>query len=139
MCSTLRLWASATVGTSIRSAVINIFTYFFPSKFFRFLAATLYQHADYPVEDFWRGVGHCIRRYQRDQPQLAERFEQHDLFADEFTLSCLNRLQLRNNQQMVDLSDPANSLSFVGTLHNPIAPYRRSLQLGEHGLRALAS
>ena len=30
---------------------------------------------------------------------------------DEFALSCLNRLQLRNNQQMVDLADPAGRSS----------------------------
>ena len=32
------------------------------------------------------------------------------MFADEFALSCLNRLQLRNNQQMVDLADPSAAL-----------------------------
>ena len=48
---------------------------------------------------------------------------QYDLFADEFALSCLNRLQLRNNQQMVDLQDPAGALQLVGTLRNPLAPY----------------
>ena len=45
------------------------------------------------------------------------------MFADEFALSCLNRLQLRNNRQMVDLADPAAALQLVGTLRNPIAPY----------------
>ncbi|ROS00240.1 siderophore synthetase component [Sinobacterium caligoides] len=115
--------------------VLAIFTDVFDC-FFRFMSATLYQHADYPVEDFWRGVGHCIRDYQHDNPQLAARFEQHDLFADEFALSCLNRLQLRNNQQMVDLTDPANSLCFAGTLNNPVAPYRPSLQLDSDHLRS---
>jgi hypothetical protein len=38
---------------------------------------------------------------------------------DLFTLSCLNRLQLRNNRQMVDLTDPSGALQFAGTLPNP--------------------
>ena len=42
---------------------------------------------------------------------------------DEFALSCLNRLQLRNNQQMVDLPDPAGALQLVGTLENPLARF----------------
>ena len=59
---------------------------------------------------------------QQATPQLAERFERYDMFAPEFALSCLNRLQLRNNRQMVDLADPAAALQLVGTLRNPIAP-----------------
>ncbi|MCG8388904.1 MAG: hypothetical protein MJA30_25350, partial [Cytophagales bacterium] len=51
--------------------------------------------------------------------------ERYDLFAPEFTLSCLNRLQLRNHKQMLDLADPVGSLQFAGTLKNPIAPYKR--------------
>ncbi len=39
----------------------------------------------------------------------------------QFSLSCLNRLQLRNNQQMVDLADPAGALQLAGNLKNPIA------------------
>ena len=38
-----------------------------------------------------------------------------------FALSCLNRLQLRDSRQMVDLQDPAGSLQLVGELENPIA------------------
>ena len=49
------------------------------------------------------------------------RSSSYDLFADEFALSCLNRLQLRNNQQMVDLADPAGALQLVGTLRQPAA------------------
>ncbi|WP_197085042.1 hypothetical protein [Saccharothrix sp. ST-888] len=40
-------------------------------------------------------------------------------------LSCLNRLQLRNNRQMVDLADPSGALQLVGTLRNPIARFAR--------------
>jgi siderophore synthetase component len=54
-------------------------------------------------------------------PELADKFKQYDMFAPEFALSCLNRLQLRNNKQMVDLADPAGALQLVGNLKNPIA------------------
>ncbi len=39
----------------------------------------------------------------------------------EFRHSCLNRLQLRNTLQMVDLTDQAQSLIYAGTLANPVA------------------
>lgn len=42
------------------------------------------------------------------------------LFAPRFKHSCLNRLQLRNTRQMVDLTDQAGSLQFAGTLANPL-------------------
>ena len=69
-------------------------------------------------------MAQCIIQYQQDQPELATRFTQYDLFSHDFAHSCLNRLQLNNNKQMVDLTDPANSLKFAGTLQNPIAKYR---------------
>lgn len=62
--------------------------------------------------------------YQAEFPGLADRYERHDLFADRFPLSCLNRLQLRDARQMVDLQDPAGSLQLVGELDNPLAPLR---------------
>jgi siderophore synthetase component len=92
--------------------------------FFRFLVQVLVEHCDYSDKQFWKLVAACIHDYQQDHPQLAEKFERYDMFAPEFTLSCLNRLQLRNNRQMVDLADPAGSLQFAGTLRNPVAPYR---------------
>ena len=45
----------------------------------------------------------------------------YDLLREEFAHSCLNRLQLRNTLQMVDLADQAESLIFAGTLPNPAA------------------
>ena len=39
--------------------------------------------------------------------------------------SCLNRLQLRNTLEMVDLADQAESLIYAGTLANPIAAPER--------------
>jgi siderophore synthetase component len=92
--------------------------------FFRFLSAILHTGKILDETVFWRTVAECVTDYQAAHPALAERFRRHDLFAPRFTLSCLNRLQLRNNQQMVDLTDPSAALQFVGTLPNPLAPHR---------------
>ena len=106
---------------------LSFFTDVF-DNFFRYLAHILHEHAQYSQQSFWQLVARCIIRYQQDQPGLAKRFEQHDLFSEDFAHSCLNRLQLNNNKQMVDLSDPANSLKFAGTLRNPIAKFRPAPQ-----------
>ncbi|HEX3813503.1 MAG TPA: IucA/IucC family siderophore biosynthesis protein [Mycobacteriales bacterium] len=90
--------------------------------FFRFLSAIL-DAEGLPEDEFWATVGACVLDYHKSAPQLADRFARYDLFADRFALSCLNRLQLRDNQQMVDLQDPAAALQFVGTLDNPIARF----------------
>ncbi|WP_069764172.1 IucA/IucC family siderophore biosynthesis protein [Streptomyces sp. LUP47B] len=100
--------------------LLSIFTDVFDC-FFRFLAANLAAEGILEEEDFWRAVAEVTRDYQRSVPELAEKFRQYDMFAPEFALSCLNRLQLRNNKQMVDLADPSGALQLVGTLNNPIA------------------
>jgi len=66
-------------------------------------------------------VAEVTREYQEQMPELADKFRQYDVFAPEFPLSCLNRLQLRDNRQMVDLTDPSGALQLVGSLRNPIA------------------
>jgi siderophore synthetase component len=99
--------------------VLCVFTDVFDS-FLRHLSAILVIEGVLDEETFWRTVAECVRAYTESVPHLAER---HDLFAPEFALSCLNRLQLRNNQQMIDLADPSAALQFVGTLANPLAPY----------------
>ncbi|OKK07729.1 IucA/IucC family protein [Streptomyces sp. CB03234] len=102
--------------------LLSVFTDVFDC-FFRFLGATLASGGVLDEDDFWRTVAECVRAYQESKPELADKFAQYDMFADEFTLSCLNRLQLRNNKQMVDLADPSSALQFVGTLPNPIARF----------------
>ncbi|MGW4820420.1 IucA/IucC family protein [Streptomyces sp. NPDC004227] len=89
--------------------------------FFRFLAAGLATEGILEEDDFWRTVAEAVREYQESVPELAWKFRQYDLFAPEFALSCLNRLQLRDNRQMVDLADPSGALQLVGTLRNPLA------------------
>ncbi|MEU1100679.1 IucA/IucC family siderophore biosynthesis protein [Streptomyces tibetensis] len=100
--------------------LLSIFTDVFDC-FFRFLAANLASEGILEEDDFWRTVAEVTREYQASAPELADKFRQYDMFAPEFALSCLNRLQLRNNEQMVDLSDPSGALQLVGTLRNPIA------------------
>lgn len=103
--------------------ILSIFTDVFDC-FFRFLAGQLDASGRLAEEEFWKIVAECVLSYQKSRPELATRFAEDDLFAEEFALSCLNRLQLRDNHHMVDLQDPAGALQIVGTLANPIAPYR---------------
>ncbi|WP_055490129.1 IucA/IucC family siderophore biosynthesis protein [Streptomyces sp. TP-A0356] len=100
--------------------LLSIFTDVFDC-FFRFVAANLASEGVLEEEDFWRTVAEIVHEYQDANPELAERFRQYDLFAPEFALSCLNRLQLRDNRQMVDLADPSGALQLAGNLKNPIA------------------
>ncbi|KOV51825.1 IucA/IucC family protein [Streptomyces sp. AS58] len=100
--------------------LLSLFTDVFDC-FFRFLAANLATEGVLTEDDFWGTVAQVTREYQASAPQLADKFRQYDMFAPEFALSCLNRLQLRNNRQMVDLSDPAGALQLIGTLKNPLA------------------
>jgi siderophore synthetase component len=103
--------------------ILSIFTDVFDC-FFRFLAAELAASGTLTEDEFWATVAEYVLDYQRSRPELAERFAADDLFADEFALSCLNRLQLRDNQYMIDLEDPAGALQLVGTLKNPLARYK---------------
>ncbi|MFF5012364.1 IucA/IucC family protein [Streptomyces sp. NPDC001165] len=102
--------------------LLSIFTDVFDC-FFRFLAANLAAEGILAEDGFWRTVAEVTREYQEATPELADKFRQYDMFAPEFALSCLNRLQLRNNRQMVDLADPSGALQLVGNLKNPIAGF----------------
>ncbi|MFJ8669119.1 IucA/IucC family protein [Streptomyces sp. NPDC093600] len=102
--------------------LLSIFTDVFDC-FFRFLGATLAAEGVLDEDAFWRTVAECVRGYQESKPELADKFAQYDMFAETFALSALNRLQLRNNKQMVDLADPSAALQLVGDLVNPIARF----------------
>lgn len=108
--------------------VLSIFTDLFDC-IFRYIAHILLEHHGYPEQQFWRMVANCVLEYQQAHPEFSDKFERYDLFAQEFTRSCLNRLQLSNNQQMIDLADPAKNLKFVGMLKNPIAVYKESVRV----------
>ncbi|WP_329457781.1 IucA/IucC family protein [Streptomyces sp. NBC_01497] len=89
--------------------------------FLRFLSPALVREGVLEEGEFWSTVADCVRAYQDSAPELADRFRRYDMFTGEFALSCLNRLQLRDNEQMVDLQDPSGALQLVGTLRNPLA------------------
>ena len=92
--------------------------------FFRYVNQILVEHDCCSEDVFWDTVARCVARYQADHPQLAQKYAEYDLFAPEFLHSCLNRLQLGNNLQMVNLSDPAGNLKMAGNLRNPLAGRR---------------
>lgn len=92
--------------------------------FLRHLAAILDTDGVLPQEEFWAEVGRCVAGHAAEHPGLASAAASYDLFREEFDHSCLNRLQLRNTLQMVDLTDQAESLLYAGTLVNPITPHR---------------
>ncbi|MFC6065937.1 IucA/IucC family protein [Streptomyces ochraceiscleroticus] len=102
--------------------LLSIFTDVFDC-FFRFLNGILVTEGLVDEETFWRTVAECVTEYQASAPELADKFAQYDMFAEEFALSCLNRLQLRNNKEMVNLQDPAGALQLIGNLQNPIARF----------------
>jgi siderophore synthetase component len=116
------------IGLTVPEEVMTlvIFTDVFDCVF-RFLVRILHEHLGFAETRFWALVAECILNYQRSQPDLAERFRRWDLFAPTFIRNCLNRLQLANNRQMVDLNaaEPVDSLKFAGTLENPIAAFAR--------------
>jgi siderophore synthetase component len=87
----------------------------------RHLAGILDADGALPAKTFWDEVGRCLAGHATDHPEAHDRV---DLFADRFDHSCLNRLQLRNTLQMVDLTDQASSLIMAGTLPNPVAGHR---------------
>lgn len=99
--------------------LLSIFTDVFDC-IFRFLSPMLDREGLLSPSEFWSVVADAVRDYQAATPELADAFAKYDMFAPSFALSCLNRLQLKNNQQMVDLTDVAGSLQFVGSLDNPL-------------------
>ncbi len=106
--------------------LLSIFTDIFDG-FFRFMSHILEEHANFSETQFWKAVALNIQEYQERYPEHETKFKQYDLFAPNFQLSCLNRLQLNNHKQMIDLDDPVALLQFAGTLQNPIAAFRNEI------------
>lgn len=69
----------------------------------------------------WAEVARCLREHADDHPGLDDAVAAYDLMGPEFRHSCLNRLQMRNTLEMVDLADQAESLIYAGTRANPVA------------------
>lgn len=90
---------------------------------FRFMSHILEESGTIEEEHYWRLVAQCAQRYQARHPELKHKFQRYDFFAPTFMHSCLNRLQLKNNLQMINLADPASSLIMAEPLHNPVAQF----------------
>ena len=103
--------------------VLSIFTDVFDC-FFRYMCAILVEHIGFDEQQFWETVADTILDYQANNPHLKDKFTEHDLFSSSFEHSCLNRLQLKDNHQMIDLTDPSKNLKFAGELRNPIAQFK---------------
>jgi siderophore synthetase component len=115
-----RMYAEVPEDVKLLSVFTDIF-----DGFFRFMSHILVEHAGYPEENFWKLVAENIQLYQEKYPEKEDKYQQYDLFAPDFHLSCLNRLQLNNNKQMIDLDDPVALLQFAGRLQNPIAAFKK--------------
>ncbi|HAO15127.1 MAG TPA: transcriptional regulator, partial [Tenacibaculum sp.] len=86
----------------------------------------------YSENKFWKLVAQSILEYQEYYPEYASKYEKYDLFNDYFDRCCLNKLQLSNTKQMLNLTDPINSLKLSGVLQNPIAKYvKKNLEIKE--------
>ncbi|WP_375000714.1 IucA/IucC family protein [Aeromicrobium sp. CTD01-1L150] len=113
-----RIRTAVPEGTQALSILTDVL-----DGFLRFLAADLAEDGVLDPGTFWSLAASCLRDLQADHPELTAKIERYDLFVEAFDHSCLNRLQLRNTLEMVDLSDQAQSLLFAGTLDNPLARY----------------
>ncbi|WP_062950358.1 GNAT family N-acetyltransferase [Brachybacterium sp. sponge] len=100
---------------------LSIFTDVFDGVL-RHLAGILDADGILPSDRFWGKVASVLDEYEADHPGLARGLAGDvDLRAGSFAHSCLNRLQLRNTLQMVDLGDQASSLLYAGRMGNPVA------------------
>ncbi|PWH05431.1 siderophore synthetase [Brachybacterium endophyticum] len=74
------------------------------------------------AQSFWRLVARSLDAYESRHPGQARGLAGDvDLRSGAFAHSCLNRLQLRNTLQMVDIGNQAESLLYAGTMPNPVA------------------
>lgn len=111
------------VKTTDKMKILAIFTDVFDC-FFRFMAPLLQEHLEFSEHKFWELVASCIHNYQERHPEFKDKYALYDLFIEEFDRCCLNRLQLDNTKQMLNLSDPIDSLKLVGVLQNPISKFK---------------
>lgn len=106
--------------------VLSIFTDVLDC-FFRHMNGILIQHSGIDEDLFWSLLASSIYAYQEQFPEYADQYQKLDLFHPQFKRCCLNRLQLKNTKQMLDLTDPIQSLSFEGNLENPLAKFKKIL------------
>ena len=93
---------------------------------FRFIAPLLDSYTSLNEQEFWALVADKVRDYQQSHPQFVDKYRRYDLFKATFVRTCLNRIQLNNNQQMIDLEDREKNLRFAGDIDNPLYPFSSS-------------
>lgn len=87
---------------------------------FRFIAPMLDAGTGLKECEFWNMVANKVLSYQNNHPQFAKKYQRYNLFTPQFLRTCLNRIQLNNNQQMIDLEDREKNLRFSGYIDNPL-------------------
>ena len=78
----------------------------------------------YILSDYYFMPVHPWQWREKITTCFAAKYRQFDLFKPSFVRTCLNRLQLNNNQQMIDLDDREKNLKFAGMLDNPLHQFR---------------
>ncbi|WP_309131577.1 GNAT family N-acetyltransferase [Brevibacterium sp.] len=100
---------------------LSVFTDMFDGVL-RHLAGILDTDEVMPTQTFWRLVADVLDEYEAAHPEFARGLAGDvDLRAETFAHSCLNRLQLRNTLEMVDIGNQAESLLYAGQMPNPVA------------------
>ena len=100
---------------------LSVFTDMFDGVL-RHLSGILDADGLLPADRFWAIVAETLDDYEAEHPESARGVSGDvDLRADHFAHSCLNRLQLKNTKQMVDIGNQAESLLYAGTMPNPVA------------------
>ncbi|MBB6501701.1 IucA/IucC family protein [Pedobacter cryoconitis] len=86
--------------------------------FFRYLSDVFHTHLGYHEDDFWQQVNDIVMDYQREHPELQQKFERFDLFVSEFARFYINSLRLfKGYEEGTDFAIPKKG----GVLANPIA------------------
>lgn len=93
---------------------------------FRFIAPLLEQQTQVSESDFWEIVADSVKDYQQEHPQFDAKYQRYDLYCSSFARTCLNRIQLNNNQQMIDLEDREKNLRFAEDIANPLALFAKT-------------
>ncbi|WP_166973259.1 GNAT family N-acetyltransferase [Brevibacterium atlanticum] len=100
---------------------LSVFTDMFDGVL-RHLSGILDADGLLPAEQFWTVVAEVLDEYEAAHPEAAGGVNGDvDLRAESFAHSCLNRLQLKNTKQMVDIGNQAESLLYAGSMDNPVA------------------
>ncbi|GAB3187052.1 GNAT family N-acetyltransferase [Nesterenkonia suensis] len=88
----------------------------------RHLAGILHADGVLTHAAFWEVVSEVVTEQEEaTEAEGVRRRRRLDLRVPRYAQSCLNRLQLRNTRQMVDLDDASGSLIYSGELENPIS------------------